>query len=265
MGKALRGRRRPQAVVPRGPAVVNGARLTQGQRDRLVEAEGLAVGSWRDRQRAAAMVREVEAELTAARAVVEIERGIEERLERARRRGEVFGVETVAVGEWRRDDMGGLARRDGQPILDVQRVRRASRVDGLVSLFKAGSLTDEEKQVGDAYRALFERARPPMSVSAYGSTQAGFKDVGHMLVSVAEAGQALGDVSEIARRIGDARAVAVLEAVAGRGATIRSLGDGGDLKIANRERLKRALKSAKETMAALKKDRETKLLAAKAR
>jgi hypothetical protein len=38
---------------------------------------------------------------------------------------------------------------------------------------------------------------------------------------------------------------AVLEAVAGRGATIRSLGDGGDLKARNLDRLKAGLAAAK--------------------
>lgn len=259
MGK--RRRKRAIEAAPRGPAVVNGKRLTSTQRERLAEAEALAAGSWRDRQRAVSIIREVEAEIAAARAGTAVERGIEDTLERARARGEAFEVETVDVGEWRRNEMGGLARRDGQPILDVQTVRRASRVDGLASLHKAGALSDGEKQIGDAYRLVLDRAMPPVSVSGYGSTQAGFKDVGHMLVSVAEAGSALAIISAIHRRVGDAKAVAVLEAVAGRGATIRSLGAGGDLNAANLRRLKAALHAAKCEFESLNEARRTKALA----
>lgn len=254
MGKAKRHRKRACEAPPRGPAVVNGRRLTQGQRERLVEAEALAAGTWQDRQRAVAIIRLVEAEISAARAGTAVERGIEDTLRRAQERGEVFVVETVDVGEWRRNDMGGLARRDGAPILDVQTVRRASRIDGLASLHKAGALTDEEKQIGDAYRALYDRAKPPVSVSEYGSTQAGFKDVGRMLVSVAEAGSALAVVSDIARRIGDPKIAMALEAVAGRGATIRSLGDGA-LKGVNRDRLKAGLRIAQDVLSDLNEKR----------
>lgn len=259
MGK--RRRKRAIETAPRGPAVVNGKRLSATQRERLAEAEALAAGNWRDRQRAVFLIREVEAEIAAARAGTAVERGIEDTLERARARGEAFEVETVDVGEWRRNEMGGLARRDGQPILDVQTVRRASRIDGLASLHKAGALSDAEKQIGDAYRAVLDRAMPPVSVSGYGSTQAGFKDVGHMLVSVAEAGTALAVISAIHRRVGDARTVAVLEAVAGRGATIRSLGDGGSLKAANLRRLKAGLDVAKCEIESLNEARRTKALA----
>lgn len=255
MGKATRGRRRAGEDVARGPAVANGKRLTQSQRERLAEAETLAAGTWRDRQRAAHIVRLVEGELIAARMTSAVERGIEDTLQRAQARGETFEIETVDVGEWRRNEMGGLARRGGLPILDVQTVRRASRIDGLASLHKAGSISDDDKQIGDAFRLIYDRAKPPVSVSAYGSTQAGFKDVGHMLVSVAEAGSALAVLSDIRRRIGDQQTADVLEAVAGRGATIRSLGDAGSLKVANRERLLAGLSVAKDVLSDLNRKR----------
>lgn len=255
MGKATRGRKRPGTPAVRGPAVVNGKRLTSGQRERLAEAEALAAGSWQDRQRAVFIIRQVEGELAAARANSAVERGIEDTLERARARGETFVVETVDVGEWRRNEMGGLARRGGLPILDVQTVRRASRIDGLASLHKAGSISDADKQIGDAFRLIFDKAKAPVSVSGFGSTQAGFKDVGHMLVSVAEAGSALAVLSAIRRRIGDPRTVEVLEAVAGRGATIRSLGDAGSLKVTNRERLLAGLAVAKDVLSDLNRKR----------
>ena len=76
-----------------------------------------------------------------------------------------------------------------------------------------------------------------------------------MLVSVVEAGSALAVVSEIRRRIADPRTADVLEAVAGRRATIRSLGSGGDLNAANRDRLVRGLAVAKEVLSDLNKRR----------
>jgi hypothetical protein len=256
MGKALsRGKKKGADATPRGPAVVSGRRLTLAQRERLAEAEDLAAGTWRDRQRAAWIIRQVEAELAGARTGSAVERGIEDTLRRAQDRGETFVVETVDVGEWRRNEDGGLARRDGQPILDVQTVRRASRIDGLANLHKSGALNDDQKQIGDAYGQIFDKAKPPVSVSEYGSTTVGFKDVGRMLVSVVEAGNALAVISEIRRRIADARTADVLEAVAGRRATIRSLGCGGDLNTANRDRLVRGLAVAKEVLSDLNKRR----------
>ena len=44
--------------------------------------------------------------------------------------------------------------------------------------------------------------------------------------------------------IGDERSMAVLDAVAGRGITIRTLGGGGDVRAANVRRLVRALRAA---------------------
>lgn len=249
MGKAMQGRRGRRERDEVGPARANGQRLSGDQRRRLALAEQLAAGDWRERQRAAHLVRQVEAELVEARSARAVERGIDDTLQRARARGEVFAVETVAVGEWRRNEIGGLARREGRPILDVQVVRRASRIDGLASLYKAGAISDAEKETGDAYRAVFDRARAPMAISDLDWQGGGAGDAGRMLVSVAEAGSALKVLSDIAERIGDARTVAVLEAVAGRGATIRSLGDAGGLKAANRERLVEGLEVAKQVLA----------------
>lgn len=229
-------------------AVVGGRRLSRDQRLRLGEAERLAAGGWRDRQRAAAMVRQVELELAEAREAAATEAAIANALSRARRRGEELEVETVEVGEWRRNDDGTMARRHGQLVLDVQKVRRASRVDGLASLYKAGVIDDATKQAGDRFRQLWERARPPMTTGAYGAGVGGDRNPGRMLDLVRTAGCAGAVVVEIGQRLADERGLRVLILVAGQGLTIRSLGDGGDLKAANRERLIAALRVVEEVL-----------------
>lgn len=243
---------RAAAVVPMAEPVVNGRKLSRGQRERLGEAARLAAGSWRDRQRAAAMVREVERELTEAREAEATQAAIDAALDRARRRGEAFEVETVTVGEWRRDGDGALVRRKGELVLDVQTVRRASRVDGLASLYTSGALDDRQKQTGDRFRELWTRAVPPMSVSDTVPSPGGAPDSGRMLVQVAMAGSAGAVVREIALRLGhetgDGRAFEVLCAVAGRGLTVRSLGDGGNAKEANLGRLRRGLQMVSEVL-----------------
>lgn len=237
--------RRAEAAQRSAEVTVAGQGLTATQRDRLIEAERLAAGGQSERRKAAALVRSVEAELLAAREARQVEAGIVDTLSRATDRGEAFVLETVEVGEFRRDEDGGLVRRGGLPVLDVQKVRRASRIDGLASLYKARAISDQEKETGDAYRVLYERARPPVSTSAYGSTSGGQCDTGRMLVAVAEAGTAGALIGRIVRACGDRKVVAVLEAVAGRGATVRSMGDGGDLNATNLNRLKAGLAVAK--------------------
>jgi hypothetical protein len=217
--------------------VVSGRKLSRYQRERLAEAEGLASGSLSDRRRAASIIRDIERELLEARTSEAVEAAIDDTLARAQARGEAFEVETVDVGEWRRNDDGSMARRHGQIVLDVQTVRRASRVDGLANLYKSGSITDETKRSGDTYRVLLERAMPPVSVSGLSASGGGGHDPGRMLEKVALAGCASAVVTEIARRIADQRTLDVLNAVAGQGRTLRSLGNGGDLNHANKQRL----------------------------
>jgi len=249
--RAFRGGR-AQATAPMSEPVVSGRKLSREQRERLGEAERLAAGSPAERRQASAMVREIERELAAAREAEETETAIAAALARARRHGEAFEVEAVDVGEWRRDDDGALVRRKGELVLDVQTVRRASRVDGLVNLYRAGVIDDRAKQWGDAFRRLWERARPPMSTSDYGFKSQGHCDTGRMLVEVALSGSAGAVIGEIARRLlermGDDRAFEVLCAVAGRGATVRSLGAGGDVNTANRDRLVLALETVSEVL-----------------
>jgi hypothetical protein len=233
--------------------VVSGRKLSRAQRERLGEAERLAAGSPAERRQASDMVREIERELAAAREAEETEAAIAAALARARRHGEAFEVEEVDVGEWRRDDDGALVRRKGELVLDVQTVRRASRVDGLVNLYRAGVIDDDDKRDAAAFRVLWGRAVPPMAVSDTAPRSGGGSDPDGMLRKVVVSGSAGAVVTEIGRRIsertGDGRAFEVLCAVAGRGATIRSLGDGGDVKASNRERLLLALEAVSEVLA----------------
>lgn len=257
--------RRAAAAQAAAPSI-SGRTLTATQRDRLIEAERLAAGGLSERKKAAALVRAVAAELEAAREARAVDAGIEDSLARAAARGEAFEIEVVEIGDWRRDEDGGLVRRGGLPVLDVQTVRRASRVDGLASLYKAGGISDQEKQTGDACRSLFEQARPPVSSSAYGSVSGGGQcDTGRMLVAVAEAGRAAALVARIARACGDARTFAVLEAVAGRAATVRSLGDGGTVKAGNLARLKAGLAAAKGVLEQDRDERKARLAAPKSK
>jgi hypothetical protein len=257
--------RRVAAMAAAQPVQINGRSLTATQRDRLIEAQRLAEGGLSERKKAAALVRSVEAELMAAREAVAVEAGIEDALARAATRGEGFEIEVVEIGDWRRDEDGSLVRRNGLPVLDVQTVRRASRIDGLASLYKAQAISDDEKQTGDACRVLFERSRPPVSSSQYGSSGGGQCDTGQMLVAVAMAGSAAALVGRIAEACADVKVFAVLEAVAGRGASIRSLGDGGDLKARNLDRLKVGLAAAKCVIDQDRADRKARLDAPKSK
>lgn len=247
MGKAHRGRRARTAPVL-AERIVSGRRLTRQQRERLAAAEMLAVGGLADRRRAASIIRDIERELSEARTSEAVEADIADTLARAKARREAFEVELVEVGEWRRNADGTMVRRNGQIVLDVQTVRRASRVDGLANLYKTGAISDQAKLWGDEYRWLTESALPPVCTSALSPSASGGRDPTRMMVKVAAAGCAGAVISEIGRRIADDRTFGVLNAVAGRGQTIRSLGDGGDMKVANKDRLICALRVVEQVL-----------------
>lgn len=240
--------RRVEAAALVQPVVINGRTLTATQRDRLIEAERLAGGGLSERRKAASLVRSVEAELAAAREARAVDAGIDETLTLASRRGEAFEIEAVDIGEWRRDEDGCLVRRHGLPVLDVQTVRRASRVDGLASLYKAGAIRDEEKRTGDDLRRLWDAVRPPVVSGGLERSSGGQPDKEAGMAAAVLRGFVGLVLGEVEARIGDARTFAVLEGVAGRGLTIRSFGDGGDLKAANRERLITGLRVAAEVL-----------------
>lgn len=252
MSRAAKKHRR-QGVRAVVTPVVNGRRLTAGQMERLGEAERLASGGLSERQKAASLVRAVEAELAAARVAREVDAGIADTVARARARGEAFEVELVDVGEWRRDANGAMARRDGRPILDVEQVRRVSRVDGLASVYRAQGISDDEKRTGDAYRAKYAEAQPPMTISSLSAERGGTVDREAPMAAAMERGMAARLLGQI-RAAMPADAADVLEAVAGRGETIRSLGEGGNQKVANQQRLILALSVAAPFLFGEKKD-----------
>ena len=221
--------------------VVSGVRLRPSQRDALLEAERLAAGGLAERRKAAMLVRLVEGQLKAAREGAAVEAAIEDTLLRAEMRGEAFEIETVDVGEFRRDDNGGLARVKGQPVLDVQTVRRARRVDGIASLYRAGHLDDDQLRIVDEYRLLVEAARPPVGVATI-EPRVGraWADPEAPMAAAMERGQAAARLTEIHSAMTSEQA-AVLQAVAGRGESIRGLVGGGRRWQANRSLLIEAL------------------------
>ncbi|SPU55884.1 Uncharacterised protein [Brevundimonas vesicularis] len=220
--------------------VVSGVTLRPSQRDALMEAERLA-GGLAERRKAAMLVRLVEGQLKAARDGAAVEAAIEDTLLRAEARGEAFEVETVAVGEFRRDDNGGLARLKGQPILDVQTVRRARRIDGIASLYRAGHLDDDQLRIADEYRQLVEAARPPVGVATI-EPRVGraWADPEAPMAAAIERGQAGALLSRKHAALTPEQA-AVLQAVAGRGESIRGLTGGGRRWQTNRSLLIEAL------------------------
>ena len=221
--------------------VGSGVALRPSQRDALVEAERLAGGGLAERRKAASLVRLVEGQLKAAREGAAVEAAIEDTLLRAEMRGEVFEIETVDVGAFRRDDNGGLARVKGQPVLDVQTVRRARRVDGIASLYRAGHLDDDQVRIADEYRQLVEEARPPVGVATI-EPRVGkaWADPEAPMAAAIERGMAGALLSKMHGAM-TKRQAAVLQAVAGRGSSLRGLAAGGKQWQANRSLLIAAL------------------------
>lgn len=249
MGKATkngkrtrRGEARRKVEVERAvdAPVLTGVSLSLTQRVRLKEAEALAAGDWRDRQKAAHLVREVERQLATAREAAATEAAVAHALARARARGEDVVVEDAVQADWRRDERGVTVRVKGQPILDSKTVRRARHVDGLVSLHRAGGLSDAQKRTGEVYRAWWQAAQPPVTSGLNEPSGRGFAGSDGMVWAGIERGKACAWLSHVHREVGADRA-RVLQAVAGMGQTLRSMGDGGHAKAANQRRLRDSL------------------------
>lgn len=207
--------------------VVSGLALRPSQRAALAEAERLAAGGLAERRKAAMLVRLVDGQLKAARDGAAVAAGIEDTLLRAALRGEAFEVETVEVGTFRRGEAGDLVRVKGQPVLDVETVRRARRVDGIASLHRGGHLSDRQVEVADRYRQLVEGARPPLGAATIEPrTGRAWSDPEAPMAAAMARGLAGAVLSNIHAAMTPDQA-AVLQAVAGRGETIRGLGGGG--------------------------------------
>ena len=234
---------------------VAGVVLKPSQRDALAEAERLAGGGLEERRKATALVRGVEAELRAARDGVSVQAGVVDTLARAEARGEVFEIEAVEVGDWRKDGHGALVRVKGQPVLDVKTVRRARRVDGLASLHRGGLLTDQQWGVANAYRALCESARPPIGVAAIEPRVGNaWADPEAPMAAAIERGFAGDQLRQVHDAMSPEQAV-VLQAVAGRGESVRGLAGGGRRWQANHSLLIEALAIADLTFRAVRNSR----------
>ena len=234
-----------RAEPAQAEVVIGGERLSRSQRGRLETAAGLATGGLEERRKAAAMVRTVEAELREAREITAVTAGLSETLGALRARGVEVVEEEVTEGVWRRDEAGAMVRVKGQPVLDARSVRRMRRADGLLSLHRSGALSDEDLERADRYRALYASAQPPVATSAIGRDQVGggTVDRDRPIVAAIARGKAAVLLGEIRKAVG-ARAADVLEAVAGRGESIRSLVGGGNRWQANRDGLVTSLETA---------------------
>lgn len=208
---------------------IGGRALTPSQRTRLSAAEGLAKGGLSERRKAAAMVRQVEAELRAAREAEAVEAGVTETVARD---PNAFEIEDGVEGDWRRNEMGGLVRVHGQPILDARPVRRTRRLDGLRSMHRAGLIDDGQMETLDRYRSVYASAQPPLSTTALDRDRGTKVDREAPMAAAIERGNAAVLLGDIRRAIGSA-AADLLEAVAGRGESIRGLSAGGKQWQAN--------------------------------
>lgn len=236
-----------RAVAPacQGPEVEGG--LTRSQRDRLEIAGTLAAGSVEQRRQAALMVRRVEAERAAAREAAAVERDLD--IAEARilaEDGEVMtgtGVEAIFLT----DRFGAVMRHQGEPVVKLTTVRRVSRVDGLTSAWRSGHVSDAGKVAGERYRSLVEQARPPVVTASLEPKSGGRVDREAAMAAAMSRGFAARTVSAIHEACGPDIA-RVLAAVAGEGRTLRSLGEAGNVRIANQSRLRFALRVVEITI-----------------
>lgn len=226
----------PQAVV------VNGQTLTRSQAQLLERAAVLARGSLEERRQGMALVRRVEAELAAALEAGAVEAGIQ-RVVAALGPDQVV-VEQVEVAQFVRDAHGAVQRHQGEPVLRVEAVRRARRIDGLESLLRSGALTLDQHEAGMLYRAAVARAQVPVASSLSERMGAGRSSSDGAVLAALERGLAAVRLRLVRHAVGDDRAMAVLDAVAGRGVTVRSLVAGGDARARATKDLVRALRVA---------------------
>ena len=232
---------RPAPIVVETETRVGGRVLNASQSARLDRATRLAAGSLNDRRRAARIVRSVQDELAAT---AEAE-AVQADMERAAAHLSESVVETVAEAEFLRDQ-DGVALRDGEGQLlapKVRHVTRRRRVDGIASLFQVGALCEAEKRWGDAYRDLYASALPPIGYSSFEGGRGGSVDKEALMCAAIERGQAAVLLARIRVACGEEGA-AVLEAVAGRGETIRGMGFCGRQALRITQALRDSLKIA---------------------
>lgn len=237
------GVRRVAKVEP-DSIVINGQVLNRTQAVALERAAELAKGSVEQRRQAAAMVRRVEGQLASAHEAVAVEAGIVETV--AVLGGEEAGValEVVETASFARDGHGAVLRHQGEPVLKVERATRAKRVDGLVSLYQSGALSGAEHEDGMLYRQMVAKAQASVGSSLNERTGAPRMNSDGAVWAALDRGYAALRLRLVVTAVGDARAMEVLDAVAGRGVTVWSLGGGGDVRAGNVKRLVLALRVA---------------------
>ena len=235
---------RPRAVVEPDRIIINGQVLNRAQAVALERAAVLAQGSIEERRQAATMVRRVESQLASAREAAAVEAGIAESVVTLGGAAAGVALEVVETASFVRDTHGAVLRHQGEPVLKVEIATRAKRVDGLESLWKSGALDDQALEDGLLYRQTVDKAQASVGSSLNERTGTPRMNSDGAVWSALDRGYAALRLRLVRTAVGDARAMEVLDAVAGRGVTIRALAGGGDVRAGNVRRLVLALREA---------------------
>lgn len=229
------------SVLDADQIIVNGQALNRAQAVALERAAVLARGSIEERRQAAAMVRRVEGQLASAREAAAVEAGIVESVNVLGGAEAGVTLEVVETASFVRDTHGAVLRHQGEPVLKVETATRAKRVDGLESLWKSGALDDQALADGMLYRQTVAKAQASVGSSLNERTGAPRMDSDGAVWTALDRGLAAVRLRLIKTAVGDPRAMEVLDAVAGRGVTIWSIGGGGNERVCNAKLLARAL------------------------
>jgi len=225
--------------------IVNGRKLSREQVRTLHQAAELAKGHATDRARAAAMVRDVQRDLDQAAEADAVASGVAETVGLMGGLAAGFRVEEELVASFVRDGRGCLVRHEGELVVRAERVKRVRRDDGLANLYKSGTLSPEQYEVGQLYRIMSAKAAPSARSSLAERTGSGSTGTSDRAVWAAlDQAYAALRLRLVRQAIADERAFRVLDAVAGRSETIRSISRGGDARAQDTARLKRALDAA---------------------
>lgn len=231
-------------VMEADQIVVNGQVLNRAQAVALERAAVLATGSIEERRQAASMVRRVEGQLASAREAAAVEAFVSKRVEAMADVTSGIAAEVIETASFVRDAHGAVMRHQGEPVLKVETATRAKRVDGLESLLKSGKVDAHLHEDGMLYRQMVARAQASIGSSLNEPTGVRRMNSDGAVWSALDRGYAALRLRVVKAAIGDDRTMAVLDAIAGRGVTIWSLGGGGDVRNGNIKRLVQALRIA---------------------
>lgn len=235
-------RSRKRAAVAVDVVVVNGRALNRSQALLLERAAELAGGSLEHRRQAQVLVRRVEAQLADAAEAAAVEADMARVASVAG--AEVVRVERVEVASFVRDAHGAVMRHQSEPVMKVEAVTRMRKVDGLESLLTSGALDRAAYEVGMLYRAAVARAQPSVASSLQERTGVARGSNDAAVVAGLERAIAGLRLRLVRTAVADDKAMAVLDGVAGRGVTVRSLVAGGDARARATGRLVAALRAA---------------------